>query len=103
MVPVLELAAAMVAAAPNLTQAEVMVLSAPRPAPTPGQVEFDAELVAAAAVPGQHEMLSPRIGQRLLIRARPEWLPDLQPGGRVRLHLEVTAPNAPVQVRPPPP
>ena len=98
----LEMIAAMVAAAPNLTHAEVLVTGPTRPAPTPGQVEFEVELVSAAPVPGLGEMLSSRIGQRLLVRARPEWLPELRMGERARLFLEVTGPGAPVQLRPPP-
>jgi hypothetical protein len=90
----------MVAAAPNLTQAEVLVLEAPRPAPTEGQVEFEVELVRAAPVAGQHEMLASRVGQRMLVRGRLEWLPALEIGAPVVLFLEVVGPNAPVQVRP---
>jgi hypothetical protein len=96
----LEVLVAMVQAAPNRTDAEVVVLEAPRPAPNAGQVEFEVELVAAHAVPGQHEMLSSRVGQRVLVRARPEWLPEVRPGALVRLFLEVTGPGAPVQLRP---
>jgi hypothetical protein len=76
------------------------VLEAPRPAPASDQVEFEVELVAAHVVPGQTEMLGSRVGQRLLVRARREWLPDVQVGERIRLLLEFVGPGMPLQLRP---
>jgi hypothetical protein len=96
----LEVLVAMVQAAPNRTDAEVIVLEAPRPAPASDQVEFEVELVAAHAVPGQAEMLGSHVGQRLLVRARREWLPDVKAGARIRLLLEFVGPGMPLQLRP---
>jgi hypothetical protein len=90
----------MVRAAPNRTEADCVVLEAPHPTDA-GLLEFDVELAAAAPVAGYNDMLQSRVGQRTTVRARPEWLPSLRVGERVKLLLEMGGPNQPVQVRPP--